>query len=84
MKVSVEPDNDIILAVISAQCSGSFAGNDSAMLIDWQITDGSDTQEVEHQWIDVVGAWKDNWRIYVPVVDQLPTKTSDKYISSHS
>jgi len=70
----VEPYDDIMAAIITAQGSDSLAVDVSAKLVDRPAADGTDTAEKETQRVVVAGALTYGGRIYVPAVDFLRGK----------
>jgi hypothetical protein len=72
--VSVEPYNDLMPAVITAQASDPLAADISAKLVDRPMIVGTDTAKEESQWKVVAGVLTYERRIYVPAVDSLHGK----------
>jgi len=69
--VSVEPYDDLMPAIITAQASDPLAADVSAMLVDRPMIEGTDTAKEESQWKVVAGVLTYDGRIYVPAVDSL-------------
>ena len=72
--MSVNPYDDLMLAIITAQTSDCLAVNISAKLVDWSIADGTDMVGEENKWKVVVGALTYEEWIYVPAIDSLHGK----------
>lgn len=70
-KVPVEPYNNVMREIVTAQASDPFAVNVSAKLIDRPIADGTDTGAEDNAWKVVAGALTYEGRMYVSAVDSL-------------
>ena len=67
----MEPDDDIMPAIIVTQAFASLAVNVLAMLVHRVAGDGTDTSENQTQCEVVAGALIFRGRIYIPAVDSL-------------
>ena len=72
--VSVEPYDDLVPAIITAQASDPLAVDISAKLVDRPMIDGTDTAKEEIQWKVVAGVLTYEGRIYVSATDSLCRK----------
>jgi hypothetical protein len=68
---TVEPFDDLMPSIITAQASYSVAVYVSGMLVDLPAPDGTDSSEKETPWQVVAGALTYVGRIYVHAVDSL-------------
>jgi len=77
--ISVEPYNNLMPAIITAQASDPSAVDLSANVVDRPMIDGTDTPKEESHWKGVTGVLTDQGRISVRAVDSLRGKVTSLF-----
>jgi hypothetical protein len=78
----VEPYDELIAAIITAQVSDPLAVDVSAKLVEQAIRDGTDTAKEERQWNDIVGVLTYEERIFIPATDSLCGKAISQFLDN--